>query len=685
MAVGEIIGKADCFGFKIRVSEPQLKRGEYLIVEHDSEGLVLCVVANISQEKAKESKQLETIADVKVIGYRDSNGIRRIPKNAFKPGAIVWRADSKFIKRILSLSKPSKGIYLGLLEGYPDLKVELDAEKIVTKHLAVLAQSGSGKSYAVAVLLEELLGSLGKQMAVVVIDPHGEYGSLREANEEDRDRDSMEKFGVAPHAFTNVIEYAVGFGENRLYLNGLNLKSQEIASLLPSKLSGMQVGVLYEAIKALKQRSANSSYSLEEVASEVEAQEGSAKWAIVSALQELIDSEVFGPPTALNELVREGKATIVNLKGAPLEIQQAIVSRLLSELFQARKFGRVPPFFLVVEEAHNFAPERAFGEVASSRILRTIASEGRKFGLGLCAVTQRPARIDKNVLSQCNTQIILKMTNPNDIKAVAASIERFDEVLDNEIRSLPIGTAIVSGEGVDGNLFVEVRPRKSKHGGKADYSSGLREPLAKQAVRFVRAKQLVQQSFVEGLGFKVQTQLMHPFWVGETRNGSILLDAKFGKIYLPRRAGVGAIASKLFQLSEFKHSSDLSSLDSVEAAVLNEVLKRRELFDHDLSTANSLAKFDRNTVSSALDALAQSGWIACNKLGQMNSYSFEQNKLKYSEEAPLNAPPEGMALDERAAKELFDVLPAVESIALVVLPVFLVSDGAGQVRVYSGA
>ena len=59
----------------------------------------------------------------------------------------------------------------------------------------------------------------------------------------------------------------------------------------------------------------------------------------------------------------------------------------------ARKRGDVPPFFVVVEEAQNFIPERNFGEAKSSKIIRQIASESRKFGIGLCLITQRPSRI----------------------------------------------------------------------------------------------------------------------------------------------------------------------------------------------------------------------------------------------------------------------------------------------------
>jgi DNA helicase HerA-like ATPase len=120
---------------------------------------------------------------------------------------------------------------------------------------------------------------------------------------------------------------------------------------------------------------------------------------------------------------------------------------------------------LVLEESHNFCPQ--VGVAASSKILRTIASEGRKFGLGLLIVTQRAAKVDKNVLSQCNTQIILKITNPNDLKAISSSVEGLTSAMEEEVQRLPIGVAIVTGGGIQMPLMVEIRPRETRHGGES--------------------------------------------------------------------------------------------------------------------------------------------------------------------------------------------------------------------------
>jgi hypothetical protein len=155
------------------------------------------------------------------------------------------------------------------------------------------------------------------------------------------------------------------------------------------------------------------------------------------------------------------------MKGVPPDIQDVVVARITKELFNNRKAGKVPPFLLVVEEAHNYCPERGFGNAVSSASLRTIASEGRKFGMGLCIVSQRPAKVDKNIISQCNTNIILKVTNPNDLKAIIQSVEGLTNQTYNEIQRLPIGVALISGASIQIPIMSEIRTRETSHGGKS--------------------------------------------------------------------------------------------------------------------------------------------------------------------------------------------------------------------------
>ncbi len=86
--------------------------------------------------------------------------------------------------------------------------------------------------------------------------------------------------------------------------------------------------------------------------------------------------------------------------------------------------------------------------------------------MGLCIISQRPAKVDKNVLSQCNTQIILKVTNPNDLKAIIDSVEGVAATTKDQIKDLPIGQALVVGI-TDQPLVVSIRIKRSEHGGES--------------------------------------------------------------------------------------------------------------------------------------------------------------------------------------------------------------------------
>jgi len=236
--------------------------------------------------------------------------------------------------------------------------------------------------------------------------------------------------------------------------------SQELLELLPGKINANQMGVLYNALKDLER------ITFPSILLRLEQEESNAKWNIINIISYLHSLGIFSDSgLPYSQYLKSGTVSIINLRGINPDIQELIVYKLCKDLFELRKKNRLPPFFLVIEEAHNFCPERSFGEAKSSKILRAIASEGRKFGLGLCVITQRPARIDKSVLSQCTTQIILKVTNPNDLRAISGSVEGLTGDVEREIQNLPIGTALITGV-TDIPLFVNIRPRKSLHGGK---------------------------------------------------------------------------------------------------------------------------------------------------------------------------------------------------------------------------
>jgi DNA helicase HerA-like ATPase len=156
------------------------------------------------------------------------------------------------------------------------------------------------------------------------------------------------------------------------------------------------------------------------------------------------------------------------------------VAHVAGKLFEARRSNKVPPFLLILEEAHQYVPEKVQREHAICRgILQTIAREGRKFHASLCLISQRPVQLSTTVLSQCNTNIILRVTNPYDLKHIGESSEGITKDVQDQISSLQVGTGLVVGEAVNFPLFVKIRKRKSKESEK-----GL--PLEQAALAYMK-------------------------------------------------------------------------------------------------------------------------------------------------------------------------------------------------------
>jgi len=300
----------------------------------------------------------------------------------------------------------------------------------------------------------------------VILDPHGEYPSLREKG---KPVEGSGRFHVEPRGYADVIQVfspdtKINQGSRPLKFTLSNLDARDILSLTGSAKVRTHLTALRKALDLLRQ--ATKDYTIRDIIRVLEREEDPQNASLIDELEYLSEVEIFAKEgTRIDELVIKGKTTIINLKGVPPDIQELVVNRLATAMFELRKVGRIPPMMLIVEEAHNFCPQ--VGLVASSKVFRTLASEGRKFGLGLVVITQRAAKVDKNVLSQCNTQIILKVTNPNDLKAIIASVEGLTTALAEEIPRLPIGVAIATGGGLQMPLMVEVRPRETRHGGES--------------------------------------------------------------------------------------------------------------------------------------------------------------------------------------------------------------------------
>ena len=482
--VAMVYGNATVSELNAAISDKELKQGEYVYAEHPAVGKVLAqlqeieIKSNLSFERARQALEGEKVplrwrrsGRFRVLGYKGPRGDLLLPPLPVPPGTKLYRAPPEMVQRILNMkSSREEGALIGRLEG-TEIDVILDINYMVQRHISVIAKTGSGKSYTAGVIVEEMAE---KGVPVVIIDPHGEYVQMVHPNLSWKDAERLSKMGLIPRGYPEeLVEFRFpregwrapeeAYVVKELTLAKEGLTPEEILEALGLRSPPPAASVLYRAVEAAK-REKGYFYTIDDLIYHLEASPQGIAWGLITQMEHLKSLSIFSrDPTPLDEIVRPGRISVINLKESTPESSGVGLAILLKRLFEARKRGQIPPFLLVLEEAHNFCPQS--GTTYTSRVLRTLSSEGRKFGLGLLVVTQRPAKVDKNVLSQCSTQIVMKLTNPLDVKAAISSVEGLDSAAADLIQLLPVGHAIVCGGGVPRPLVVEIRPRRTMHGG----------------------------------------------------------------------------------------------------------------------------------------------------------------------------------------------------------------------------
>lgn len=399
----------------------------------------------------------------------------RIPPD---PGSKVYVASDAFLTEVLSPRAQGQigSAHVGsLLTRAPGaVPIVLDVKNLVSTHLAILASTGSGKSYTAGVLVEELMKPYNRA-AVLIVDPHGEYGTLSalESHPAFAEAGYRPRVKVIPH--------------DRVKIRLSSLTEADIKALLPM-MSEKMMAFIGKAFDRLKRRdshlwgihdllaaldSLRADGAEDDPASNASTIEG-LRWRLEDrfARSRIFDEAEHIP---LPELFSPGQVTVLQLNEIDQIEQQIIVATVARRINRARmdtKTGKtldgesfIPyPVFMLLEEAHRFAPAGA--TVVSTPILKTILAEGRKFGVGVGLITQRPGKLDADVLSQCMTQFIMRIVNPIDQQTIAQSVEGAGRDLLDELPALTKGQVIVSGVAVNTPVLCQVRQRQTEHGGE---------------------------------------------------------------------------------------------------------------------------------------------------------------------------------------------------------------------------
>lgn len=395
----------------------------------------------------------------------------------------------------------SIGTYTGTRQ-----KVIVDANKLFGHHCAILGSTGSGKSGTVTAILHSLLD---KKLypRILMIDPHGEYrkafqkkaivyNAYSEANSSTSDNEIILPFwlmtsdefrsliiGKTEHEATsqnNIVYQAVEYARlaeqgiikrfdsensfgNAEYILSENHDEEEILSFdrdkpLPFKLEDFEYHV--DKIQGRKPGKLESLAASSSDRQRIESILKKLKLLRSTPQLDFLMSEYENESPNLSYVISqfignpkiEKPMRIIDISGLPNEVAgllTALLARLSFQykLWQKREEREKDPILFVCEEAHRYVPNYGEAQYKEAQVaIRRIAKEGRKYGLGLMLVTQRPSDLESTVLSQCNSWIVLRLTNNSDQNFVSNFIPDSLTGLTNILPSLTQREAIFIGE-----------------------------------------------------------------------------------------------------------------------------------------------------------------------------------------------------------------------------------------------
>lgn len=376
------------------------------------------------------------------------------------PGSSVQAMIPELLEKFLGFNSLD-GLHLGTMD-VDGLPVKVDLAKLFQKHLAILAMSGAGKSYLVSVLLEEFIKARKAMPPVIIIDTHGEYTAMFNASNT-KNKYPRTKIEITGGSFIQIGTPFLTGGSFFNYMPNM------------SPVQGRDLMRVFNELRQSKKK-----FDLQDLvaALESDAKLGKkTKEALEGWLYQLGQYGMFAATEhpRLDEMLKPNTIAVLDLSGLTSSKQkQIIVDYIASRAFYLRKNRSIPPFVLVIEEAHQFVPQAAAENAVARHTIETIAREGRKFFASLCLISQRPVNLSTTVLSQCNTQIVLRVSNPYDLDHIRTSSEKITPEALKMIASLPVGSAVIVGSAVNTPVFLKVRPREFLVDGK---EGGLLEEL----------------------------------------------------------------------------------------------------------------------------------------------------------------------------------------------------------------
>ena len=391
--------------------------------------------------------------------YNFRRGVTRYPR----PDDAVFAASSDDMRELYA-SNNGANIEIGTVYPTSDVRGALNVDALLGKHFALLGSTGTGKSTSAALILHRIC-ELAPQGHIVMIDPHGEYSAAFKTNGALFDVSNL----AMPYWLMNFEEHC------EVFLTTLGNERQADADILSKALLAARTkSRVAEGIAKLTVDSPVP-YLLSDLTSIIQAEMGkldkageNAPYMRVKTKIEEIKSDprytfMFSGMMVADSMASflarifrlpgDGKPiSIIDVSGVPSDITSVVVAVLSRMVFDYAIWSRNEPqrpILLVCEEAHRYVPaERDAHKSSVGKILGRIAKEGRKYGVSLGLITQRPSDLAEGVLSQCGTIIAMRLNNERDQAFVKAAMPEGSRGFLDTIPALRNRECIVCGEGV---------------------------------------------------------------------------------------------------------------------------------------------------------------------------------------------------------------------------------------------
>ncbi|MBS1239355.1 MAG: hypothetical protein H6R45_61 [Proteobacteria bacterium] len=411
------------------------------------------IVANIDFLGEGEEERLTS----RIHGFR--RGVTRYPI----PGAMVYPATNADLRQIYA-SDGRSAIQVGTVYPTSDIRAGIYIDALLGKHFALLGSTGTGKSTSAALILHRICEA-APQGHIVMIDPHGEYAAAFRSTGLIFDVSNLNM----PYWLMNFEEHCEVFlkssgndyqedsdilakcllearSKNRL---AETMGKITVDSPIPYLLSDL-TNILQNEMGKLDKATSTAPYmrirtKVDELKADPRYQFMFSGMLVGDTMADFI-AKIFRMPPAGKPI------SIIDVSGVPSDITStvvAVLSRLVFDFAIWSREEKPRPILLVCEEAHRYVPNEKNADGSSvGRVLSRIAKEGRKYGISLGLITQRPSDLAEGVLSQCGTIISMRLNNERDQSFVKAAMPEGARGFLDSIPALRNRECIICGEGV---------------------------------------------------------------------------------------------------------------------------------------------------------------------------------------------------------------------------------------------